>query len=70
MSEHKTDALPLREQRVTTEEELHEKWKDHPAPFVQSVLKWRREHAARGGEFLTVDEVNREVARRRYGDAD
>lgn len=70
MSEHRTDPAMLREEQVTTEEELHEKWKNHPSPFVQGVLEWRRKHAADGGEFLTLDEINREVARRRGRDED
>lgn len=56
------------EQTVTSEAELQDKWGGHPSPFVQSVLKLRREQIKRGVKLLTDEEINREVRRRRYGD--
>lgn len=69
MNKQRNDQAPLREGQVTTEEELQEKWKDHPSPFVQAALAYRREKIGRGERFLTVDEINAEVERRRgYAD--
>ena len=48
MSKRNTNQVPLGEEQVTTEEELQEKWKDHPSPFVQNVLQYRCEKAQRG----------------------
>ena len=58
---------PAVDETVTTEEELQEKWKDHPSEFVQNVLAYRRKKIALGDPLLTLDEIRREVARRRYG---
>lgn len=69
MSKRKTNSAALHDERVTTEEELQEKWKNYSSPFVQSVLEWRRVQSAGGAEFLTLDEINGEVARRRSRDA-
>ena len=65
MSEHKADSATLREEQVTTEDELQEKWKDHPSPSVQGVLEYRREKIRRGEPFRTVEEINAEIERRR-----
>lgn len=66
MSRRKTD--PIVEREVTTEEELQEKWSGHPSPFVQKVLRYRRNRLARGEKFLTVEEINRRVRQARDGE--
>lgn len=67
MSKRKVNPTIERERQATTEEELRAKWKDHPSGFVQSILKLRQ-RKARGAKSHTLDDINREVARRRYGD--
>lgn len=69
MSKRKTNSAVLPDERVTTEEEFQEKRKNYPSPFVRSVLEWRRVQTAGGAEFLTLDKINGEVARRRSRDA-
>lgn len=67
MSKRKIKSAALLDAPMTTEEELQEKWKDHPSPFVQGVLEYRRAKVQNGEKLLTLDEINREVAYRRYG---
>lgn len=65
----KRNSNPTKDAVVQSEADLQEKWRDHPSEFVQGVLQHRRESVKQGRRFLTMDEINREVARRRRGDA-
>ncbi len=64
MNQCQEDSLTSHKQ-VTTEEELQEKWTEHPSEFVQSVLAYRREKVRRGEGFRTVAEINAEIERGR-----
>ncbi len=66
MSHHKKPSNT--DSDVTTEAELFEKWSSHPSPFVQSVLRDRRERLQRGECLPSKQDLDREVRRARYGD--
>lgn len=56
-------AAPVVEQEVTTEEELQEKWADHPSPVVDTILSARVERRRKRQPFLSLDEINNLLGR-------
>lgn len=52
-------------QKPIREEELQRWLAEHPTPLAQKILAARREFLARNGRFLTVDEINGEIAEQR-----
>lgn len=49
------------ESLTMTEDELQEKFKDHPMPLIQKLMAARREFLAMNGRFMTEEEVQAEV---------
>lgn len=56
-----TNKLPSDEHQAMTEDQLQEKYKDHPSPLIQKLMGARREFLAMNGRFMTEEEVQAEI---------